>query len=82
MIGAVGTAIGLTVGYTVCYFADKYQWLRLDEQVYEISFVPFTTRWVDGIWIAAAAMAVSLIATLYPALSATKIAPVESLRYE
>jgi len=82
MIGAVGTVIGLTVGYTICYFADKYQWLRLDEEVYSISFVPFTTRWVDGVWIAAAAMAVSLIATLYPARSATKIAPVESLRYE
>ena len=82
MIGAVGTAIGLTLGYTICYFADKYQWLSLDEQVYSISFVPFTTRWVDGVWIAAAAMAVSLIATIYPARSATKIAPVESLRYE
>jgi len=82
MIGAVGTVIGLTAGYTICYFADKYRWLRLDEQVYSISFVPFTTRWVDGVWIAAAAIAVSLIATLYPARSATKIAPVESLRYE
>jgi lipoprotein-releasing system permease protein len=82
MIGAVGTVIGLTTGYTICYFADKYQWLRLDEQVYSISFVPFTTRWVDGLWIAAAAMAVSLIATIYPARSATRIAPVESLRYE
>jgi len=82
MIGIVGTVIGLTLGYTICYFADKYQWLRLDEEVYSISFVPFTTRWVDGVWIAAAAMAVSLIATLYPARSATKIAPVESLRYE
>jgi lipoprotein-releasing system permease protein len=82
MIGAVGTIIGLTAGYTICYFADKYKWLRLDESVYSISFVPFTTRWVDGVWIAAAAMAVSLIATIYPARSATKIAPVESLRYE
>lgn len=82
MIGAVGTVIGLAGGYTICYFADKYQWLRLDEQVYSISFVPFTTRWVDGVWIAGAAMAVSLIATIYPARSATKIAPVESLRYE
>jgi lipoprotein-releasing system permease protein len=82
MIGAVGTIIGLVIGYTICYFANKYRWLPLDESVYSISFVPFVTRWVDGIWIAAAAMAVSLIATIYPARSATKIAPVESLRYE
>src|SRR5262249_43738064 len=31
MIGAVGTAAGLAVGYTLCYFADKYRWLRLEE---------------------------------------------------
>jgi lipoprotein-releasing system permease protein len=82
LIGAVGTAIGLTIGYGVCYFAEHYQWVKLDAQVYSIPFVPFEPRALDGIWIAAAAMTVSLIATLYPARSATRIAPVESLRYE
>jgi lipoprotein-releasing system permease protein len=82
LIGAVGTAIGLAIGYGVCYFAERYQWVKLDQQVYSISFVPFEPRALDAIWIAAAAMAVSLIATLYPARSATRIAPVESLRYE
>jgi lipoprotein-releasing system permease protein len=82
LIGAVGTALGLVVGYTLCYFADHYRWLTLDEQVYSLAYVPFNARWIDGVWIAAAAMAVSLIATLYPARSATRIAPVESLRYE
>jgi lipoprotein-releasing system permease protein len=82
LIGAVGTAIGLIVGYTLCYFANRYQWVRLDPQVYSIPYVPFQPRAFDGVWIAAAAMAVSLIATLYPARSATRIAPVESLRYE
>ncbi len=82
LIGAVGTAVGLVIGYGVCYFAQRYQWVKLDQQVYSIPFVPFEPRALDGIWIAAAAMAVSLIATLYPARSATRIAPVESLRYE
>jgi lipoprotein-releasing system permease protein len=82
LIGAVGTAIGLALGYGVCYFAERYQWVKLDQQVYSIAFVPFEPRAFDAIWIAAAAMAVSLLATLYPARSATRIAPVESLRYE
>lgn len=82
LIGAVGTAIGLVIGYGVCYLAERYQWVKLDQQVYSIAYVPFEPRAFDGVWIAAAAMAVSLIATLYPARSATRIAPVESLRYE
>jgi lipoprotein-releasing system permease protein len=82
LIGAVGTAIGLAIGYGVCYFAERYQWVKLDPQVYSIPYVPFEPRAFDGIWIAGAALAVSLIATLYPARSATRIAPVESLRYE
>jgi lipoprotein-releasing system permease protein len=82
LIGVVGTTIGLAVGYALCYFADRYRWIRLDEQVYALSFVPFEPRWVDGLWVAAAAILVSFLATIYPARSATRIAPAEVLRYE
>jgi lipoprotein-releasing system permease protein len=82
LIGAAGTSIGLILGYTLSYLADRYQWLRLDAQIYGLPFVPFESHWIDGLWIAGAAMAVSLLATLYPARNATRIAPVEALRYE
>ena len=82
LIGAVGTAIGLVIGYALCYFADRYHWVQLDQQVYSIAYVPFQPRPIDGLWIAAAAMGVSIIATLYPARSASRVAPAESLRYE
>jgi lipoprotein-releasing system permease protein len=82
LIGAAGTSIGLIFGYSLSYFADRFQWIRLDAQVYGLSFVPFESHWIDGLWIAAAAMTISLLATLYPARSATRIAPVEALRYE
>ncbi|MES1258238.1 MAG: FtsX-like permease family protein, partial [Acidobacteriota bacterium] len=82
MIGVVGTSLGLTLGYLFCYFADKYRLVPLDEAVYALSFVPFEPRPIDGVWIALAAMTVSLLATLYPARNATRITPVEVLRYE
>ena len=82
LIGVVGTAIGLALGYTLSILADHYRWLKLNEDVYALSYVPFNPRWEDAIWIAAAAIFVSLIATLYPARAATSIAPVEALRYE
>ncbi len=82
LIGIVGSAIGLVVGYGLCHYANLYHWVPLDPSVYSMSFVPFEPRWVDGIWIAAAAIGVSFLATLYPARNATKIAPAEVLRYE
>ena len=82
MIGLIGTIIGLVLGYSVCYFADKYHLIQLDETVYALSYVPFEPQVLDGIWIAAAALGVSLLATLYPARNATRITPVEVLRYE
>jgi lipoprotein-releasing system permease protein len=82
LIGIVGSAIGLAAGYTLCYYANRYQLVPLDPAVYSMSFVPFDPRWVDGIWIAAAAILVSFLATIYPARNATRIAPVEVLRYE
>jgi lipoprotein-releasing system permease protein len=82
LIGVVGTVIGLTLGYSLSFLADHYRWLRLDQDVYAVSYVPFNPRWIDGLWIAAAAILVSFVATIYPARSATRIAPVEALRYE
>jgi lipoprotein-releasing system permease protein len=82
MIGVVGTVIGLALGYTLCFFANHYQLLKLDPDVYAVSYVPFAPRGLDALWIAATAIFVSFAATLYPARSATRIAPAEALRYE
>lgn len=81
-IGVVGSIIGLLAGYTVAFFANKYRWIQLDEEVYSLAYVPFDPRPFDALWIAAIAVGVSFVATLYPARTATKIVPVEALRYE
>ncbi len=82
LIGSVGAVFGLILGYTICYFAGTYKLVSLDAEVYALSFVPFEPLWYDGLWIAALALAVSLLATLYPAINATRVAPAETLRYE
>ena len=56
MIGGVGTAIGLVLGYTISFLADRYHWLALDQEVYSLAYVPLESNWTDAIWIAAAAM--------------------------
>jgi len=82
LIGVAGTAIGLVLGYSISFLADHYRWLPLDEAVYSLSFVPFEPRLLDGVWIAGVAILVSLLATVYPARAASRITPVEALRYE
>jgi len=82
IIGAAGVALGLAAGYTLAWCAGHYQWFPLDEEIYSVSYVPFAARAADAVWIAAVALGVSLLATLHPALSASRIEPVETLRYE
>jgi lipoprotein-releasing system permease protein len=82
IIGGVGCALGLVLGYTTTALFNHYRWLRLDEQVYALSYVPFQSHWSDAVWVAALALLTSLVATLHPGHTASRIAPAEALRYE
>jgi lipoprotein-releasing system permease protein len=82
VVGVIGTAAGLLVGYTTSWAAGAYHLIRLDPQVYSVPFVPFQSSALDGMWIAAAALAISVAATLIPARAAARILPVDILRYE
>jgi len=82
IIGGVGCAMGLFAGYSVAAVFNHYRWLKLDEQVYALSYVPFQSHWTDGIWVAGLALLTSFFATLHPSRNASRIAPAEALRYE
>lgn len=81
-IGALGTVIGLSVGYAVAIIGQRYEAFALDPRVYGISYVPFEADIVDGLMIAAVALLVSFAATIYPSRRAVRVTPVEVLRYE
>jgi lipoprotein-releasing system permease protein len=82
LIGVIGTAIGLILGYGLSWAGGHYHLLALAPEVYSIDYVPFAPRAIDGALVALVAIGISLIATLYPSWSAARILPAEALRYE
>ena len=82
LIGTIGTAIGLCLGYCLSWIGGHYHLLSLAPEVYSIDYVPFAPRISDGALVALVAVAVSFVATLYPSWSAARILPAEALRYE
>ena len=81
-IGGIGTVLGLILGYGISWLGNTYKLIPLQADVYALSSVPFHAHPQDGIWISAAAITISFLATLYPSLAAAKLNPVEILRYE
>src|ERR1700677_5004811 len=82
LIGLIGTAIGLLLGYAISYTGGHYRIISLSPEVYSIDYVPFAPRIADGILVTFVAIGVSFIATLYPSWSAARTLPAEALRYE
>jgi lipoprotein-releasing system permease protein len=82
LIGLIGTAIGLIVGYGIALAGAKYHFIALNPEVYSINYVPFAPRVLDGVLVATVALLISFVATLYPSWSAARVLPAEALRYE
>lgn len=81
-IGATGTLAGLLAGYAIAWTAGTYHLIPIDPLVYAVPYVPFHPVISDGFGIALAAMGISVAATLMPARAASRLLPVEILRYE
>ncbi len=82
LIGVIGTAIGLLLGFAISYAGGRYHIISLSPEVYSIDYVPFAPRLIDGVLVALVAVGVSFVATLYPSWSAGRTLPAEALRYE
>ena len=90
VIGVVGTALGVLLGIALSLSAGEVvAWLErvlsvrfLDESVYPVNYLPSEWRWRDAGFIAAIAMGMCALATLYPVWRAARVAPARALRHE
>ncbi len=82
LVGIVGTIAGLINGLAICYLLKKYKFINLPADVYYISKLPVQVQLGDVLFIAVSAICISLIATIYPAIYASRLNPVDILRYE
>ena len=82
LIGALGTILGLILGVILCGLLQRYEFIKLPRDVYLISTLPVKVQTLDVAYIIGAALLISFLATLYPAWQASRLDPVEAIRYE
>lgn len=79
LIGALGAALGLGIGYGVC-FAAEHLGVRMNPEIYYIDRLPIDVDINEFVAVALAAVAICLLATLYPSRMASRLSPMEGLR--
>jgi lipoprotein-releasing system permease protein len=82
VIGAVGTGLGVLLGFAASLALDKYKFIKLDPQVYFIDHLPVSLQASDVITIIVASLAIAALATLYPSIQAARMYPVDAIRSE
>ena len=82
IIGIAGTFVGICLGLTACWLQQTYSLVSLPPEIYFIDYLPVKVDPVDVVMVAIVAIVISLLATIYPAWKASRLYPIEILRYE
>lgn len=82
VIGCVGTGIGLALGLVVGVAISRWRLIALDPQVYFIDHLPVQMQPLDIALIVVLGVLVAMLATLHPAIQASRLYPIEAIRSE
>lgn len=90
VIGCIGTLIGVMGGLLLASFATQivdylqtlFHWHILSSSIYFVDYLPSKILWTDVLLVALTALALSFVATIYPAWRAAKTVIAEALHYE
>ncbi len=80
IIGFLGTFLGTAMGVAACFILKKYDFIQLPD-AYPFSTLPVQLEFIDVFIIAVSAIIICFFSTLYPSYKASKMDPVEALRY-
>jgi lipoprotein-releasing system permease protein len=81
IIGGIGTVFGVVTGLVSC-LGLLWFGVRLDPDVYYVDRLPINVDPLDYAVVTLCALMITLAATIYPALAASRLRPVEGIRYE
>jgi len=82
IIGVAGTAAGTALGAFLCHLLRRYQFIHLPSDVYYISTLPVYIETGMVLLVVASSILICFLATVYPALQASRVDPAEAIRYE
>jgi lipoprotein-releasing system permease protein len=82
VIGVVGTTVGAVCGVALCWVLDHYRLIQIPMDVYQVSYVPFVVEPLDFAVVVISAIVICFVATLYPSRQASRLDPVQALRFE
>jgi lipoprotein-releasing system permease protein len=82
IIGVTGTAVGAACGVALCWVFDRYRLIRIPMDVYQVAYVPFVVEPFDIAIVIVSAVLICFIATIYPSRQASRLDPVQALRFE
>jgi lipoprotein-releasing system permease protein len=82
VVGMIGTILGSVVGFAGCYLLQKYKFITLPGDVYFIDRLPVKMEAGDFVMVALAVVGVCFVATIYPSWKASRLVPVDAIKYE
>jgi lipoprotein-releasing system permease protein len=82
IVGMIGAGLGSLLGYIIGYIQMTYKVISLPADVYIIDALPMQLHLLDFVGVSSIGLILCFLASVYPAYKASRLYPVEAIRYE